>query len=97
MPKMIFINYCPDDQLSGCMILSYKAELAYRRIQDLIYTNDNLRKERSVLKMVKLKTRDVLRKFRPQKIGMINQRKLQKLDGVMLTHPPSICLSLRNH
>ncbi|BAQ91828.1 hypothetical protein [uncultured Mediterranean phage uvMED] len=42
MPKMIFINYCPDDQLSGCMILSYKAELAYRRIQDLIYTNDNL-------------------------------------------------------
>jgi len=42
MAKMIFINYCPDDQLSGCMILSYKAELAYRRIQDLIYTNDNL-------------------------------------------------------
>lgn len=38
---MIFINYCPDDQLSGCMILSYKAELAYRRIQDLIYTNDD--------------------------------------------------------
>lgn len=41
MPKMIFINYCPDDQLSGCMILSYKAELTYRRIQDLIYTNDD--------------------------------------------------------
>jgi len=41
MAKMIFINYCPDDQLSGCMILSYKAELAYRRIQDLIYTNDD--------------------------------------------------------
>ena len=39
---MIFINYCPDDQLSGCMILSYKAELCYRRLQDLIYTNDDL-------------------------------------------------------
>jgi hypothetical protein len=42
MAKMIFINYCPDDQLSGCMILSYKAELCYRRLQDLIYTNDDL-------------------------------------------------------
>ena len=42
MAKMIFINYCPDDQLSGCMILSYKAELTYRRLQDLIYTNDDL-------------------------------------------------------
>jgi len=41
MAKMIFINYCPDDQLSGCMILSYKAELTYRRLQDLIYTNDD--------------------------------------------------------
>ena len=39
--KMVFINYCPDDQLSGCMVLSYKAELCYRRLQDLIYTNDD--------------------------------------------------------
>lgn len=41
MAKMIFIQYCPDDQLSGCMVLSYKAELCYRRLQDLIYTNSD--------------------------------------------------------
>ena len=39
--KMIFINYCPDDQWTGCSILNAHAELAYRRIQDLIYINDN--------------------------------------------------------
>lgn len=39
--KMIFINYCPDDQWTGCSVLSAHAELAYRRIQDLIYINDN--------------------------------------------------------
>lgn len=38
---MIFIQYCPDDQLSGCMVLSFKAELCYRRLQDLIYTNSD--------------------------------------------------------
>jgi uncharacterized protein YdaU (DUF1376 family) len=41
MAKMIFIQYCPDDQLSGCMVLSFKAELCYRRLQDLIYTNSD--------------------------------------------------------
>ena len=39
--KMIFINYCPDDQWTGCSILNAHAELAYRRIQDLIYINDD--------------------------------------------------------
>lgn len=39
--KMIFINYCPDDQWTGCSVLSAHAELAYRRIQDLIYINND--------------------------------------------------------
>ena len=38
---MIFINYCPDDQWTGCSVLSAHAELAYRRIQDLIYINND--------------------------------------------------------
>ena len=39
--KMIFVSYFPDDMLSGCMTLSSNAELAFRRIIDLIYTNDD--------------------------------------------------------
>lgn len=39
--KMIFINYCPDDQWTGCSVLSAHSELAYRRIQDLIYINND--------------------------------------------------------
>ena len=31
----------PDDMLNGCMTLSANAELAFRRIVDLIYTNDD--------------------------------------------------------
>ena len=39
--KMIFVSYFPDDMLNGCMTLSSNAELAFRRIVDLIYTNDD--------------------------------------------------------
>jgi len=39
--KMIFVSYFPDDMLNGCMVLSSNAELAFRRIVDLIYTNDD--------------------------------------------------------
>jgi len=39
--KMIFVSYFPDDMLNGCMTLSANAELAFRRIVDLIYTNDD--------------------------------------------------------
>jgi len=39
--KMIFITYCPDDQWTGCSMLSAESELAYRRIQDLIYMTDD--------------------------------------------------------
>ena len=39
--KMIFVSYFPDDMLNGYMTLSANAELAFRRIVDLIYTNDD--------------------------------------------------------
>ena len=39
--KMIFIQYCPDDMLNGCRLLSGPAELVYRRICDHIYTSNN--------------------------------------------------------
>jgi len=38
---MIFIQYCPDDMLNGCRLLSGPAELVYRRICDHIYTSNN--------------------------------------------------------
>ena len=38
---MIFIQYCPDDMLNGCRLLSGPAELVYRRICDYIYTSNN--------------------------------------------------------
>ena len=39
--KMIFVQYCPNDMWTGCSTLTGKAELAYRRICDLIYVQDN--------------------------------------------------------
>ncbi len=79
MPKMIFINYCPDDQLSGCMILSYKAELTYRRIQDLIYTNDDQLFDDPII--WELATRGFCEDQEQVKSELIKKGKIKIVDG----------------
>ena len=79
MAKMIFINYCPDDQLSGCMILSYKAELTYRRLQDLIYTNDDLLFDDPII--WELATRGFCEDLSDVKSELIKKGKIRIEDG----------------
>src|SRR5210317_1281626 len=79
MAKMIFINYCPDDQLSGCMILSYKAELTYRRLQDLIYTNDDLLFDDPII--WELATRGFCEDLPEVKSELIKKGKIRIEDG----------------
>tara|TARA_S200002703_G_C3774942_1_gene238628 strand:- start:147 stop:980 length:834 start_codon:yes stop_codon:yes gene_type:complete len=79
MAKMIFINYCPDDQLSGCMILSYKAELTYRRLQDLIYTNDDLLFDDPII--WELATRGFCEDLSEVKSELIKKGKIRIEDG----------------
>ena len=79
MAKMIFINYCPDDQLSGCMILSYKAELTYRRLQDLIYTNDDLLFDDPII--WELATRGFCEDLLEVKSELIKKGKIRIEDG----------------
>lgn len=81
MPKMIFINYCPDDQLSGCMILSYKAELTYRRIQDLIYTNDDQLFDDPII--WELATRGFCEDQQEVKSELIKKGKIRIEDGMI--------------
>ena len=76
---MIFINYCPDDQLSGCMILSYKAELTYRRLQDLIYTNDDLLFDDPII--WELATRGFCEDLSKVKSELIKKGKIRIEDG----------------
>ena len=76
---MIFINYCPDDQLSGCMILSYKAELTYRRLQDLIYTNDDLLFDDPII--WELATRGFCEDLPEVKSELIKKGKIRIEDG----------------
>lgn len=76
---MIFINYCPDDQLSGCMILSYKAELTYRRLQDLIYTNDDLLFDDPII--WELATRGFCEDLSEVKSELIKKGKIRIEDG----------------
>ena len=79
MAKMIFINYCPDDQLSGCMILSYKAELTYRRLQDLIYTNDDLLFDDPII--WELATRGFCEDLSEVKSELVKKGKIRIEDG----------------
>ncbi len=49
--KALFVEYCADDMLGGTLQMEPMAELAYRRICDMIYsTDDNLIDDDDVLK-----------------------------------------------
>ena len=39
--KIVYVKYFADDMLQGCALLTWQAELVYRRICDHIYTSEN--------------------------------------------------------
>jgi hypothetical protein len=39
--KIVYVKYFADDMLQGCSLLTWQAELVYRRICDHIYTSEN--------------------------------------------------------